>query len=492
MKKLSVLAASVVAAMLAAPAAYADDADGRMRNNVDFHGYMRAGVGMSRDSAEIGWQINRVGRLGNESDTYGEMELGSTLFKKGDVSFYLDCLWAMQSNGSSGWDNTEDTSKNEAGNNNGTVGDSSGLNVALEQLNIQVKGLIPFDPQANLWVGKKFYQRQDVHIIDQKYVNVSGNGAGLENLHVGPGQLSLAWIRKDRADQLYTKTGGVKTKSNLYYANINVFDVRYAGSYWDGGWLEFISSTYVQRDAPDGYEHGYDIDPSEKLSVLWSQSFSGGYNKVVLQFGWKGAAFTTYQGDDGYMDTWQDTNSAFAFGFIDHGDIHFGDSPFSLDYYLGYSYICDVDYTSYSSWDAGSDDEGNSWSGGYTRSDLDSSQLFRFVIRPSFQLTTYTRLLAEIGFFVEKSKYKNEQTGDSPYSNKTHSTVQGQKYTLAYAIAPTADILSRPEVRFYASYYHGNKATGGFVSGSSEVEDGYTSIKSSDNYCFGVQAEAWW
>ena len=38
----------------------------------------------------VGWRSgkkNKIGRLGNEADTYGELELGSEVYKKNDVSF---------------------------------------------------------------------------------------------------------------------------------------------------------------------------------------------------------------------------------------------------------------------------------------------------------------------------------------------------------------------------------------------------------------------
>lgn len=40
-------------------------------DNIDFHGYLRGGVGVSRDGGMEEWQKNKIGRLGNEADTYG-------------------------------------------------------------------------------------------------------------------------------------------------------------------------------------------------------------------------------------------------------------------------------------------------------------------------------------------------------------------------------------------------------------------------------------
>ena len=81
-----------LAAALIAPSAFAATA---AIPTIDFHGYMRAGVGVSGDGSEAEWQKNKLGRLGNESDTYGELELGSEVYKKDDVSFYLDSMVSM-------------------------------------------------------------------------------------------------------------------------------------------------------------------------------------------------------------------------------------------------------------------------------------------------------------------------------------------------------------------------------------------------------------
>lgn len=118
-----------LAAALIAPSAFAATA---AIPTIDFHGYMRAGVGVSGDGSEAEWQKNKLGRLGNESDTYGELELGSEVYKKDDVSFYLDSMVSMVSDGS----NDNETTLNDD------------AQFGLRQLNLQIKGLIPGDPNA--------------------------------------------------------------------------------------------------------------------------------------------------------------------------------------------------------------------------------------------------------------------------------------------------------------------------------------------------------
>ncbi|WP_256934133.1 carbohydrate porin, partial [Vibrio parahaemolyticus] len=96
MKKVSVIAAAV-AATLAAGSAFA----------VDFHGYMRAGVGVNADGGQqLTFEKNKVGRLGNESDIYGEIQLGKEVYNNNGKTFYVDSMLAMTSNGSNDWEGT--------------------------------------------------------------------------------------------------------------------------------------------------------------------------------------------------------------------------------------------------------------------------------------------------------------------------------------------------------------------------------------------------
>ena len=144
---------------------------------VNFTGYFRSGVGVSQDGSTQSWMIPYVGRLGNEADTYTEIGLGQELYNKGGKTFYVDSMLSMNSDGSNDWEAT---------------GDANDATFALRQFNIQAKGLIEASPEAVVWAGKRYYQRHDLHIIDSKYWNVSGAGAGVENIKAGDGAFAVA------------------------------------------------------------------------------------------------------------------------------------------------------------------------------------------------------------------------------------------------------------------------------------------------------------
>ena len=378
MKKINTLAAAVLAAVMASPAAFADDG---WTPNVDFHGYFRAGVGVSRDGGQIGWNISDVGRLGNEADTYSEVELGSTVWKQGDLSFYVDAMFAMYSDGG------QDVEAVQSGLNgyNGDVEEDSTTRVqtgfAFRQFNLQIKGLLPNDKDAVVWAGKRFYQRHDVHIIDQKYVNVSGSGAGLENLSVGPGKLSVAWFRQDRADNAiahnYLDTDPTGT-TKAHFRNVNILDLRYAGSYWDGGWLEFISSTYFPNKGKSGGIQNYnqtDNGTAEQFTVDIVQGWDGGYNKTVLQYANGALAPATWQMNGSWYAANSDFKSDNAYDIINTGSIRFGNSNFRMEHVVQFGYL-----------------DGNAVWDYWGATKTKSAKQFKAVIRPSYQLTQYTRI----------------------------------------------------------------------------------------------------
>lgn len=391
---------------------------------VDFHGYFRSGVGVSQDGATQSWMIPYVGRLGNEADTYTEVQLGQELYNKGGTSFYVDSMFSMNSDGSNDW---EPTQGNDAV-------------FALRQFNIQAKGLLSSNKDAVVWAGKRFYQRHDLHIIDTKYWNISGAGAGLENLKVGPGALSLAWIRGDAA-------------SGDSALNVNYLDARYAGfKPWEGAWTEF-GIDYALKNATDAQDDGTTFDNAKNSLMLTaeiSQFFaSTGINeKFVVQYANKSLAHNMVDQGGGWYDVWSgDNTDAKGWRFINNGELPF--DKFVLNYVLTY----------------GSADD---YADG-----VDNTQLFSLVGRAQYQWTDITKSIFEAGTFTKDTDY----TGGGSWKDS------GQKFTLAQAWSAGPGFWARPELRVYASY----------IKDSGDGDNLSFNGGSDDNtWNFGVQAEAWW
>ena len=447
--------AAAVTAALASQAAFA----------VDFHGYFRSGVGVSEDgSMQTGLSDNakqKVGRLGNEADTYGEVQLGQEVFNKDGKTFYVDSMVAMTSNGSNDWESTE--SRFQCTSADGTTLDGcenkEDATFALRQFNVQAKGLLGFAPEATLWAGKRYYQRHDIHISDFYYWNISGAGAGIEGIQAGPGKLSLAWVRNDRSAGdvfgQYTQTGVDGNGDPVYQKNedlnVNTLDVRYAGiPLWQDGSLEvgamyaLVNETDAQKDLKnDNMKNGV------MLTAELTQGIFGGFNKTVLQYGTEGYSKAFAFWGDGSWYGAEAKDGADGFRFINHGVIPMGNS-----WEMGHQLVYGV---------------GNEmWVGN------DKWETMSVVARPMYKWDDFNKTIFEGGYFKDKNKSTNGSSLED----------SGYKLTLAQAWSAGSSFWARPEIRVFASYLAQDKQD---MKGNA-----FNGGTSDDTWNFGVQAEAWW
>lgn len=390
---------------------------------VEFHGYMRSGIGISDNGDQQGCQSkNYIGRLGNECQTYVEADFQQELFNRDGKTFKVETMIAYQSDQSNDWESTKD--------------DDSEF--AIRQANIQATGVLNFAPEATLWAGKRFYQRHDIHLTDFYYWDVSGAGAGIENINVGPGKLSLAWTRSDRDDAFVQPD-----VENGEAVNGNIFDIRYAGiPLWDGTTLEVGADYYMANLTDDQDDAGYPDDDGVLLTAEMTSNVMGGFNKFVLQYGTEGYAHALrYTGAGNWYGLENSGEDGKAFRIIDHGVV-----SFSKKVEVGYA----------------------AWYARYDRDDFDSAHdVYSLATRPAYKWSDFTRTYLEVGYF----KADDDDWGETSQS----------KVTLAQAWSAGPSWWSRPEIRVYVSYIKGDD---GLDHWARDGED--------DAVNFGVQAEAWW
>ena len=146
---------------------------------LDWGGYFRAGPGATKkDASRACYGLNGAGlkyRLGNECDFYGEFLL-SQGFKAEGVEYKANLMTDL-------YNGATDT------------GDSK---LGIKQMFVEGKGY-DFAPNVSFWVGKRYYGRQDVHIVDTHYTDLSGVGAGADGIDLGAAKLNVAWFRTDAA-----------------------------------------------------------------------------------------------------------------------------------------------------------------------------------------------------------------------------------------------------------------------------------------------------
>ncbi len=129
------------------------------------------------------------------------------MWSEGNRSFYVDSMIAYRSDQGNDW---------EAGGTDTDGGENNPFDEAgttsIRQFNVVGKNLIPSLPGAAIWAGKRYYKRHDVHINDYYYWDVSGPGAGIEDIDLGFAKASVAWIRNTDGDWVYQGSG---TGTNL-------------------------------------------------------------------------------------------------------------------------------------------------------------------------------------------------------------------------------------------------------------------------------------
>lgn len=403
---------------------------------VDFHGYMRSGVGISQDGATQTYEKNKVGRLGNEADTYSEVQLGQEVYNKAGKTFYVDSMLAMTSNGSNDW---EDTSGKGRG--------DDGADFALRQFNVQAKGM--FGGNEVTWAGKRFYQRHDIHISDFYYWNISGAGAGVEAIQAGPGQLSFAWVRNDRASSEGTGVDGA--------LDVNTLDARYAGiPLWSDATLEVGADYAIVRPTDAQDDQRDDLKNGVLLTAELTQGLLGGFNKTVLQYGTEGYSKNfAFYGDGSWYGAEVPDNGADGFRIINHGVISLGDS-WDLSHQLVYGVA-------------------NDWNKGYS----DKYETFSAVVRPVYKWTDTVKTIFEAGYHDDTISYIGGHSDDG---------YNGAKYTVAQAFAAGKGFWARPEIRLYATYLD----VGGKAWQGTAAQTPFNGGKDDNTWNFGVQAEAWW
>lgn len=399
---------------------------------VDFHGYARSGIGWTGSGGEqqcfkaTGAQSKY--RLGNECETYAELKLGQEVWKEGDKSFYFDTNVAYSVSQMDDWESTSP---------------------AFREANVQGKNLIDALPGSTLWAGKRFYQRHDVHMIDFYYWDISGPGAGLENVDLGFGKLSVAATRNSETGGSYTFTSDRQRDYASKTAN-DVFDVRLAGLEVNPGGVLELGVDYGRANPRDNYrlEDGATKD-GYMFTAEHTQSISGGYNKFVVQYATD--AMTTWNSGHAQGTL---NNDGHMIRVLNHGAIDFNDKWALM--YVGMYQDIDMDSKNGSTW-------------------------YTVGVRPMYKWTPIMSTLLEVGYDNVKSQSAGKHNDQ-------------YKVTLAQQWQAGDSIWSRPALRLFATYAKWNEKWGYNDNGYAVADTSTTTYSRGDSneWTFGAQMEIWW
>ncbi|MDP9124758.1 MAG: carbohydrate porin [Pseudomonadota bacterium] len=393
------LVAAAAFALFAANAAHA----------VDWTGYMRGGPAATTVSGESRQCYGLAGpglkyRLGNECDFYGEFQLAQAV-KADGVDFNAVLMTNYYS------PQTESNS-----------------NYGIEQAYVEMKG-VDIAPQALFWMGKR-RDRDDVHIVDTFFVNMSGVGAGVENIDVGFGKFGFSGYKTDsgavRNDDGSLSTtahnnGGARLHAQLYDIAVN-----------PDGKLRVVA-TYSKSDSQGGIKgtNGFGLSAEHV-----QDKFFGGGNHIWLQYA-QGA-----------------TNINQGFGNLTAAT---GNKTWRI--------------VESPSWQIGA--FGGQAIALYQHDEYDGGGSVKSMSiggRGSYALTKNLKFLTEIG-------YSNRKPDGGSSENLT-------KITIGPALSTGPDFWKRPELRLYVTYADFNKAA------AQDLQNGLPTNKT-NGVSYGAQVEIW-
>ncbi|MDC8758265.1 maltoporin [Janthinobacterium fluminis] len=248
---LKVLPAAIILALGCANAAA--DEEG-------FHGYFRVGAGGGSGKGPqscygLGGNTMKY-RLGNECDAYAEFGYTKEIAKSDGVS-YVATIWADVYSPKS---------------------DFGDAKLGIAKAFVEAKGL-DFLNGGTAWIGKRYYFRPDIHMLDLQYINFNGTGAGVDQVKLGPGKFGYAFFKDNDTNTRDKDTGKIVGTPSAVRQNFIYQDIPANA---DGSVDVALSLITAQGgDDAGGKKHnGWQVSLFHKQAKVF-----GGVNTVGLQYG---------------------------------------------------------------------------------------------------------------------------------------------------------------------------------------------------------------
>jgi maltoporin len=400
----------------------------------EFHGYFRSGYGLNSDGGQqVAFQAPGADakyRLGNEAETYGE--------------FIFVNNWLNPDRGSDkAWMKTEvmieantTNSASYANFPSGTGNDQFRLREAF----VQAGHILEIQPDAKFWAGERYYRRQHIEIDDFYPLDMSGYGAGIEDLNIGIGKMSVAYLSGARPD-IITSNGNL-AKSNI---DVRLYDLKGPAGLW-AGWFNFATSKGGTTPAgtvvptTDGYAFGL-----RHQRLEWH----GGYHSFSIQYGTGAASNFSTSIDDPTPFLHSSARLLAVEQVLFQPNDRFAIMPIFV-------YQRSKDGNPQHAW--------NQW--------------VSFGARPEIFFTKYLSLAFEAGF-DHTNGFDLTQSGDIRLEGWLH------KFTIAPQIGAGRKFFSRPVLRAFLTYANWSDAFRGYVGGAPY-------LSRTNGLTYGVQAETWW
>lgn len=404
---------------------------------LEFHGYLRSGFGMNGEGGKMeAFKAPAAGakyRLGNESDTYGEIGLTHNWLRLDNPTLAPYVRTTVMLSYSTGENFSFDSLNNL----------DQGNDIALRQAFVEGGNVIQSLPDIRFWAGQRYYRRHDIHINDFYYLDMSGYGGGVEDVPLGNfGKLALAWIGGS-VDGYVTDNGDVAKQS----IDLRLYDIKVPLGKLTL-WFDYANTKGGEvRNVFDPNGDRINIQTSGGWAVglihrTEDEKFLGGYNEFSIQYG-EGAAFNFASTLD---SSGPDLDSASRFRVTDHFTIQ-PSERFAMQTVGLY--------------------EETNFGGPNSRERWASAG-----VRPVYFFNDRFSIALEAGVDWTKS---------DPLGTDGHLW----KITLAPQISRGGKFFSRPVLRAFITYAQWSEDFKGRVGGTAYEN-------ATEGWSYGLQAEAWW
>lgn len=421
-----------------------------LQNYVDITGYFRAGYGRDNEGGpQVAFQAPGAlakGRLGNEAENYGELA-----FSK---NFYLPGAFSLSRN-SAGGPSTEPVARflvrmsmyNPYQNYNSSNDTSFGIAEAWGA----VGNLTPSQPSMNVWAGDRYYRRNDVHIDDFFLYNMSGGGAGVEDISIPFGKLAFAWIgigSQSGFSDIPQPTPENKAGFNKGNFDFRLYDVRFLGGSGEFG----VDVSHATSGVDQSGNTAANATGASFTFIHTAQKWLGAenMNKFYLQYG-HGPAKTFTSGFETYTTSGgtfirPDAPGSYRFRVAENMIFETGEH-FTMSPVILYQA---TDYKQY---------------GG-------RQYWFSAGVRPQAQLNDYLSLAFEP--FIDWTDDKTTNVSDYLF-----------KFTFAPQVSLGRHFMSRPAIRAFVTYAQWGNGFKGQIGGPDYMN-------STSGLTWGAQMESWW
>jgi maltoporin len=396
-------------------------------NAFEFHGYFRSGYGLnSVGGQQVAFQAPGAGakyRLGNEAESYAEL-------------IFVNNWLNPNNNPGKAWMKTEfmveaNTSNSASYSNfpNGLGNDQFRFREAF----ISAGNLLESQPNAKFWAGERYYRRQHIDINDFYPLDMSGYGAGVEDLNVRVGKLAVAYLAGARPD-IVTDHGDL-AKNNV---DVRLYDIK-APLGTLAGWFNFATekggktASGTAIPTTDGYAFGL---RHQRLEWL------GGYHAFGIQYGTGAASNYSTSLDDPTRFLRSSRRLLITEQVLFQPNDRFAIMPIFI-----YQRVKD----------------------GIPSHDW--NQWVSFGARPEVFFTKYLSLAFEAGI-------DHTRSGNGEYDGWL------RKFTIAPQLGAGRKFFSRPVLRAFLTYASWSPGLRGFVGGTAFQNR-------TSGLTYGVQAETW-